>query len=211
MLSLAEKMALWANKEGVSEETREGLFEGVGADEDDKLDPAESSNYRKILIGSSRYEWLMSTLRRELRSANAISPDLAIRNRILEILPCGEVSRHRPPRSYDIIFELSWDILAGAGLASKFSDDEISVDDGCGSGSITVLHYAQDRWSSSGMPLLFLLDDLIQHRAVVSRCSRAFPPGSKHIISDLAVTIVLTLSSVPQVRQNYQPGSQTKP
>jgi len=182
-MSLAEKMALWVDKEEISQERLDDLFDGVDGDEDDKLDVPELLGYRNILTGSPPYEWLMSALRRELQGSGANFPDLEIRNQILEVLPSGEVSRHRPPRAYEVTFELSWDTLARCGFGKRLSDTEVSVDDekcGCES-SMTVLRYVQDRWPSSGTQLVFLLDDLAQSQVFLSRSSSSSSfPASKY-------------------------------
>jgi len=180
-MSLAEKMALWADKEKIAQPKRDDLFDGVDGDKDDKFDVPELLSYRNILAGSLPYEWLMATLRRELQGSGANSPDLEIRNQILEMLPSGEISRHRPPRAYDITFELSWDILARGGLGRKFSDTEMmSVDESGFESYMTVLRYVQDRWPSIGTRLVFLLDDLTQSQVFLSRSSFSISPASKY-------------------------------
>jgi hypothetical protein len=106
-MSLTEKMALWADKNDVAHEReREAVFEGV-ADENDSLETAETElmSYRNNLVGSPPYNWLMSTLRRDLRSCGS-APETAIRNQLLETLPSGEISRHRLPWTHDITFEI---------------------------------------------------------------------------------------------------------
>ncbi|KAK0648714.1 hypothetical protein B0T16DRAFT_408654 [Cercophora newfieldiana] len=166
-MSLSEKIALWVDKEQnfADEAERDDLFDGVAGDDDWGPDETVSWSYRNLLFGSPPYEWLMATLRREIRTSGA-SPESKIRNRILEALPCGEVSRHRPLRTHNVTFEVPWEAIMEAGRGSGLSYAEVRIDDGrSGHGSqpcvSTVLSYARKRWPSCGEQVLSVIDQLL--------------------------------------------------
>ncbi|KAK0611642.1 hypothetical protein B0T14DRAFT_333160 [Immersiella caudata] len=177
IMSLAEKMDLWANRNDVADERKhEDLFEGV-VDEDDKLDAAavELLSYRNNLVGSPPYNWLMSTLRRDLKSIGN-APEIAIRNQLLEMLPSGEISRRHPPKTHSVTFEIAWDILRtinGRPSEGKcFSGAEVYLENENSDGSlVNVLRYSQSRWPSGGEEFLSMLDAIRRHDSLMATSS----------------------------------------
>jgi len=183
-MSLAEKMALWADKEDVHHDEAEhaDLFDGVAVDGDDGLTMPELLSYRNVLLGSPPYEWLMSTLRRELLTSTTRTPDAKIRNQILRMLPCGEISRHHLPKVYNMTFGLPWDIFTdfwnsvgpgGLKAATVFLDGDYGF-----SQQTNILCYTQERWPFNGEHLLSVLDDLHTSSLPLKRSSRTSVAGT---------------------------------
>lgn len=174
-MSLAEKMALWANKEhdaNHENSERDDLFDGVSVDEDRALDQTAPWSYRDLLLGSPPYEWLMSTLRRELESSGAC-PESRIRNQILEGLPSGKISRHRQPQTHVVTFQIPWEVITRSNRGNPLSHAELHISNECAVHDFqphaTVKAYAQARWPSCGEQLLSAIDRLLAKNTALAR------------------------------------------
>ena len=143
-MPLVEKMALWAGKNDTGQHERvddEDLFEGVGEDDDDgDLDLPTVSAYRRAVIDSPSYRWLVSSLQREMslgvdHSAGTAS-GRGIKEFLFHKLPIGAVSKSRGPLTHEVAFEFRWDPFVSLHRVSPYAV----------SSTITLVHDAESRY-----------------------------------------------------------------
>ncbi|KAH6896532.1 hypothetical protein B0T10DRAFT_583101 [Thelonectria olida] len=171
-MSLSEKMALWAEKDGAqSELAEEAPFEGVSDDEDSRFDVIEISKYRSLVTESPPYRWLLSTLRKEMLlgvSSFNSKPKNEIKERILSELPPGVISKRKAPLVYHMKFHIPWDsatLLNGADGAAPNegalrSFPTFTADSGW-IHATSAEEYLQQMWPSSGRHLVHFMQQLV--------------------------------------------------
>jgi hypothetical protein len=115
-MSLSEKMSLWNSKATMDQDTipsSETLFDGVEDDEDESIGATALSAHSETIFKSKALTWLVSSLRNRLllQWETDGSQDLAvsrIRQKILQALPSGKISKRRPPPDHTLTFRLDW-------------------------------------------------------------------------------------------------------
>ncbi|OGM48282.1 hypothetical protein ABOM_002156 [Aspergillus bombycis] len=135
--------------------------------EDDDKDLPGLETYRKLIIDSPVYKWLLASLRREL-DLHPAEPNAreAIRKRILYSLPSSRiVSRYDQPTIYQVKFTLNWDLMAFV----KEQEYDISKEGFLGriititgtrknAQALTCLQYLHQTWQSFGASILQLVE-----------------------------------------------------
>lgn len=179
-MPLLEKMTMWDRKYDDSshlERLPDECFEGVPEIEDDEPAPPDNESYKALVLKNPLYNWLVSTLSRELSSipATLFEPALAktsIKSWLLMNLPSGEVSRHRSPLVFEVTFALPWHLflpndqqelpqntdgsgtlLAAIGIACTGNPEVLHTG--------FALDYMRTTWPYSGERMIRLLDHLV--------------------------------------------------
>jgi hypothetical protein len=170
-MSLSDKMALWAKKDGARSGPEEGpMFEGVSDYEEDRADEVVILKYRNLVTESPPYHWLLSTLRKEMaQRANDSETEMrdGIKESILGVLHSGVISKRRPPLVYEVTFQLPWDrVTLLEGMDKSASSDDVL-------GSILTFtsnsawfhansadEYLRRTWPSTGKHLVHLMQEL---------------------------------------------------
>ncbi|UNI23876.1 hypothetical protein JDV02_009668 [Purpureocillium takamizusanense] len=185
-MSLSEKMALWSRNEGSVTQGPECADASVMADEDlpdseagedrlsdgseqigvDGANAAELSAYMNLILDSHAYKWLLSSLRNETlltaTTGGGQSGDESIKAKILDKLPRCEISRHKAPMVYNVVFELTWNLSSFLHLLRDRSGSSLA-DDCCiigSSGSFQAMHslpYFKQTWANGAERLHRLL------------------------------------------------------
>jgi hypothetical protein len=220
-MSLLDKMGMWgrnSNKDKTHCDISD-LFEGVDDCEDEDSDQAELSVYRKAIVNSAAYEWLIASLIRESsfhwdESQPRIMVD-EVRHTILTQIPTGTISKRQAPCKHSASFELPWRTLEqrleeecvnrgiatlglaipGSVVATCSSSDQIQIS--------TVRQYMEQTWPSGGTGLLNVLQRVMDDR-----------PGtlirSKTASSCPLMTCMLTyLQSLFRTTQRLRPSLKT--
>jgi hypothetical protein len=115
-MSLLDKMALWAVKENLDTDhgdyrSSEELFEGVPEGEEEDPGLLDIYNYKTLITNSPPYQWLISALRHEMLLVALHGPDNkreSLKEKILDKLPSGLLSRRTTPTLYHTTFEVPW-------------------------------------------------------------------------------------------------------
>jgi len=115
-MSLSEKMNLWNSKATMDQDaipSSETLFDGVEDDEDESIGVTALSAHSETIFTSKALTWLVSSLRNRLllQWETDGSQDLAvsqIRQKILQALPSGKISKRQPPPDHQVAFRLDW-------------------------------------------------------------------------------------------------------
>ena len=173
-MSLVDKMSLWGQKSDVDGFIlgTSDLFEGVPDEEDQDVNPTEVLRYNKAIFSSGAYQWLIASLLRESHfhwdeSHSRVMVD-EIRQKILEKLPTGTISKKRGPKVYKVGFRLPWESLE---LRLKSEGSKRGISPGraihdtvvltCSSTdqiqATTIKQYLKQTWASGGAELLNVL------------------------------------------------------
>jgi hypothetical protein len=113
-MSLNDKMSMWDSKAGEDRSVIEtdDLYQGVKDDEDEITDRVDLPVYHKIILDSAAYEWFLASLRKEITLQwSATQPRVmveSIRQRILDQLPTGMISKRRALGGHEVKFDLQW-------------------------------------------------------------------------------------------------------
>lgn len=174
-MSLLDKMSMWDNKAGEIDTVAENdeLFEGVGDDDDEITNEVDLSKYHGVILKSPSYEWLLSSLKKEsslqwdLRQPRIMVEN--IRQKILDKLPAGTISKHRPLNACEVVFDLKWyDGDSGSALFSKLSTSEILLSELIAvtgsreeSQALTIEQYLRQTWPAYGLQVLGVLQRVI--------------------------------------------------
>ena len=179
-MSLNDKMNMWENRaieDNLVVESGD-LYQGVKDDEDDLIDRFDLTSYRKTILNSTAYEWLIASLRKESSLQwGATQPRVmieSIRLRILDKLPTATISKRRPLIVYKVKFDLQW----GTGIERRLEDELFNRLEIPGrsfaefltvTGSpeeaqaLTVKEYLSQTWPGSGPHLLDVLQKTINN------------------------------------------------
>jgi hypothetical protein len=131
----------------------------------------ELFTYRNFLFTTPAYEWLLSSLRRELFLAPAEPTFLqTIEQKILSSIPASnKVSKKRSADSYVIYFKIEWDPLAFIKEQGYTEEPHEAIEiaitlTGCSKDAqaLTCGQYMCQTWPSTGPRLLRLIKDLVR-------------------------------------------------
>ncbi|CZR60699.1 uncharacterized protein PAC_10595 [Phialocephala subalpina] len=144
-------------------------------DDDDEVDGEEkldSSPYREFILKTPAYEWLLTSLQREVALKRA-NPDLMenIGRAVLGALPSyrKNVSRKIPSQEYEAMFELEWDPLSFV-KEQKYTEspDEaleraITLTGTANDAqAVTTKEYLIQTWPATGTHVMRLVTDLVR-------------------------------------------------
>ena len=203
-MSTLEKISLWESKTEMNdpEVEKDDLFEGVGDDDEENMTNEDQLHlYDKVLLSSAAYDWFIAALRRECSlhwcpQQPRIMIE-GIRQKILQKLPSGKISKRRLPPEHHVTFQLWWRPLA-VGIRREqrrhqptpqttFSISEIVTATGSASEAqvATIEEYFNQTWPSKGMGLLRVLDGLVDAKSSYGKLadtrSLAHAKGISHI------------------------------
>lgn len=175
-MSLGDKMSLWDSKSGENGTVTENVefFEGVMDDDHEITNEVDMSMYYEIILRSPSYEWLLSSLKKECflqwdsRQSRIM---LDIRQKILDKLPTGTISKRRPYRGRRVQFVLQQnDDTDGENRLlwkpmSEILPSELITVTGCQeeSQALTVKQYMHQTWPTCGVQLLDALEMAITY------------------------------------------------
>lgn len=184
-MSLLDKMSMWDNKSSEIDTVTDlsisldllshiDFFEGVEDDDDEITNEVGLSMYHGIILKSPSYEWLLSSLRKEcFLQWGSRQPRIMVENirqKILDRLPTGTISKRRPLSACEVTFALQWEdtMDRGNGLFSKLIKSKILLSElitvtGCQeeSQALTVEQYLRQTWPMYGLELLNILQTAI--------------------------------------------------
>ncbi|KAE9362873.1 hypothetical protein N431DRAFT_424261, partial [Stipitochalara longipes BDJ] len=164
-MSLMDKMSMWNSK---SEQipsliSKDQLFEGVNNDDEDLLDPSDLNSFNQAVLGSTAYKWFLITLAKE-SSLQWRTSESRIRQKILDKLPTGTLSKRRSPNVHEITFRLGWGYHMKAILSEELRDpDRLCYDSIIATGTpleaqgLTIKQYLLQTWPMIGLQLLEVL------------------------------------------------------
>ncbi|KFX99399.1 hypothetical protein V490_01813 [Pseudogymnoascus sp. VKM F-3557] len=168
-MSLFDKVSMWQNRVSEIDTVPENdeLFEGVRDVDDEITNEVNLSMYNGIILKSPSYEWLLSSLKQE-RFLQWGSRH--IRQKILDKLPTGTISKRRPLGACEVTFNLQLDTTAdrGNGLFTKLITSEILLSKLITvtgyqkqSQALTVEQYLHQTWPTYSLQLLDILQKAI--------------------------------------------------
>jgi len=179
-MSLRDKMNMWENKAVEDDVVIESgdLYQGVKDDEDEIIDGVDLLSYRNTILNSAAYKRLLASMRKEFSLQwSATYPRVmieSIRQRILDKLPTGTISKRRALNVYEVKFDLQWGISTEGRLEDELLDrleipgrsfaEFVTV-----TGSpeeaqaLTIKEYLSQTWPGSGLRLLDILQKTIDH------------------------------------------------
>jgi hypothetical protein len=177
-MSAEEKVAIW-EKMAVSEgepsghDSSGGDEAGIDIPEDDELELADLEKYRHILIESSPYRWLVSSIHRE--SAMAVAgPNLAsaIRGQIVQKLGrLRTISLKAPPELSRVAFKVPLDLPAifeeqqyDVSAAEALPKVITLTGHGDNVQAVTCLDYMTQIWPQTGPAIIYLCQQLLDDR-----------------------------------------------
>lgn len=184
-MSLLDKMSMWGKKNSeINTVTgNDELFEGVRDDDDEITNEVGLSMYHGVILKSPSYEWLLSSLRNEcFLQWSSRQPRIMVENirqRILDRLPTGTISKRRPLSACEVTFDLQWDDTMDRenGLFAKLLTSEILLSElitvtGCQkeSQALTIEQYMGQTWPANGLQLL----NVLQKAIVYSHCDHRY-------------------------------------
>ncbi|KFZ11289.1 hypothetical protein V502_07623 [Pseudogymnoascus sp. VKM F-4520 (FW-2644)] len=184
-MSLLDKMNMWDKSSEIDTVTGNvELFEGVGDDDGEITNEVGLSIYHGIVLKSPSYEWLLSSLRNEFSLQwGSRQPRIMVENirqRILDRLPTGTISKRRPLSACEVTFDLQWDDTMdrqNGGLFAKLLTSEILLSElitvtGCQkeSQALTIEQYMRQTWPANGLQLL----NVLQKAIVYSNCDHRY-------------------------------------
>lgn len=176
-MSLLDKMSMWDSKSGENDTVTENdeFFKGV-RDDDDEIINIDLSMYHGIILNSPSYEWLLSSLRKEFfLQWGSRQPRIMVENirqKILDKLPTGTISKRHPLSACEVTFNLQWGYATEKlnGLFARLITSEILLSElvtitGCQeeSQALTVGQYLHQTWPAYGRQLLNVLQKAISH------------------------------------------------
>ncbi|OBT67903.1 hypothetical protein VE03_02433 [Pseudogymnoascus sp. 23342-1-I1] len=176
-MSLVDKMSMWDKSSEIDTISKnDEFFEGVRDDDDEITDEVGLSTYHGIVLKSPSYEWLLSSLRNEFSLQwGSRQPRIMVENirqKILDKLPTGTISKRRPLKVCRVTFGLQLDNTTdrGNGLIAKLMTSEILLSKlitvtGCQeeSQALTIEQYLRQTWPAYGVHLFNVLQETIDH------------------------------------------------
>lgn len=180
-MSIDDKMTMWGarSREEPREPESSDCFVGVSEDEIDQHEAVtqpELSLYKQTILDSPAYQWLVDSLFRESSFHwDDTQPRILVevRQKIVDELPTGVISRKREPNNHKVTFQLSWralqdrlqyersirnvgprDALFTSIVFTGSSDHEIQA--------TTVEQYLVQTWGTGGTQLLLVLHGLME-------------------------------------------------
>ncbi|ETS78521.1 hypothetical protein PFICI_10583 [Pestalotiopsis fici W106-1] len=182
-MSLAEKMEMWhqefSQEHSVFREDAPSKFEGVDdLEDDDPVSNSELSLYSKIILKSSAYRWLVSTLQTQASlcygDGHSTMAGDEIRQMVLKQLQTGTISKKQPPRTFATCFVLPgyWNTLRSRlnfydanGQTIRLQNIVVlSVSSDTDAQIATAGHYMRQMWQDAGTLLLQGFQDLVDGR-----------------------------------------------
>lgn len=152
-------------------------------EQDEASDMPELSTYRSFISNGASYEWLLSSLRRELFLVTA-KPNImkSIRKRIITSLPSShKLSRRLPAEAYTVTYVVQWnplDFLDEQGYQEEPGEALKGVITLTGSSedaqALSCAQYLCQTWPSTGGHILQLIMDIV--RAVPGIRQTCKPP-----------------------------------
>jgi hypothetical protein len=178
VMSLLDKMTLWSAKsvEDVQFPTEsDDLFDGVEDESDLELtEQMDLPTHYKLILESSAYKWFIENLKKEISlrwSTKQPRIMIDIRNRILNGLPTGVISKRRPPKTHEVKFHVQMDIkelqvrkyhARYNGTAFPLFSDRFSITGDADEAQIlTVRQYMSQTWPSAGIDILDLIEKVL--------------------------------------------------
>lgn len=164
-MSILDKMSMWISKTGQDYPIHHNadLFEGVKGDEEDPIDQIELSTYHKIILDSPAYEWFLSNVVKEsIIKLETSQP--RIRQRILDELPTGIISKRRNPKVYAVTFDVEWQHTMEERLRHELSEESkypkqffrefiVMTGSRCEAQGLTIKEYLTQTWPMTGLKL----------------------------------------------------------
>lgn len=122
-MSVLDKMSMWMSKaeQDHSAQPKGDLFEGVKEVEEDSINQVELSGYHSIIVESPAYKWFLTNVANEF-NLQLGTPQPRIRQRILDELPTGTISKQRNPYTYEVTIDLEWH----QPMEKRFQDELLS-------------------------------------------------------------------------------------
>ncbi|KAH6999534.1 hypothetical protein EDB80DRAFT_117897 [Ilyonectria destructans] len=175
-VSLSDKMSFWYDQAKKDDTIMDkgALFKGVKDMDDEEIPQAEISAYKRAVFGSAAYSRLIATISNEQwidrggTKARALVE--RIRNRILDALPTGSMSKRRLPTLSGVVFRLQWrpwelrleqeGARHGLAMSQAFSDAITVTGSSDVSQATTIRTYLYNTWPSSSINLLLLLQQV---------------------------------------------------
>jgi hypothetical protein len=190
-MSVIDKMRMWTSKAGQdhSVHSKEELFEGVKDEEEDAIDQSELSAYHNIIVDSPAYQWLLTNLSNEFL-LQSWTTEPRIRQRILDKLPTGTISKQRSPDIHEFTFELELNnamqesILNGFPQHRRLSNRSfrsffVLTGSPWEAQGLTVEQYLAQTWPITGLQLIDALEkattNLARHSLGKSETPDNFP------------------------------------
>lgn len=153
------------------EEQEEQAEQAEQAEQDEESDMPELSVYQSFISNIASYEWLLSSLRRELFLAPA-KPNImeAIRNKILTSLPSSHrLSRRLSAEAYTVTYVVQWnplDFLDEQGYQEEPGEALKGVITLTGSSedaqALSCAQYLCQTWPSTGGYILQLIMEIVR-------------------------------------------------
>ena len=177
-MSLMDKMGMWDRKASVvdTEVEKDDFFSGVKDAEEEDIEPATLPAYIKTVLDSSSYEWFIASLKKQLLlQLNAMQPHNtveAIRQRILEKLPTGSISKKHAPYAHTVTFDIDWqeamekrlrnEVLEPSLRSSGSLFDYMTVTGSPDEAqALTIRQYMNQTWPANGLQLLDILQGML--------------------------------------------------
>jgi hypothetical protein len=172
-MSIFDKMNMWISKTGQDYPIHHNadFFEGVKDDDEDLIDQSELDAYHKIILDSPAYEWFLSNVVKESIIKLEISQP-RIRQRILDKLPTGIISKHRIPKAYEVTFDLEWQHTMEERLRHELSEESkypkpffrefiVMTGSPCEAQGLTIKEYLTQTWPVTGLKLFDALGNAV--------------------------------------------------
>jgi hypothetical protein len=180
-MSLHDKMSMWNSKAGEDRLVIEtdDLYQGVKDDEDEITDRVGLPEYHKIILNSAAYEWFLASLKKEITLQWSVTQPRvmveSIRQRILDQLPTGTISKRKALGGHEVQFDLQCGDTFKRWLKHENFDQLIRPDQlftelitVTGSAdeaqALTIKQYLSQTWPTSGLRLLDVLENTINSR-----------------------------------------------
>jgi hypothetical protein len=205
-MSVLDKMRMWMSKAGQDHtvHSKEKFFVGVRDDEEDSIDQSELSAYHNIIVESPAYQWLLTNMAKE-SNLQLGTPQPRIRQRILDKLPTGTISKRRSPDIHEVTFELRWEdameeyfryeLPEQRRLSNRsFQSFVVLTGSPREAQGLTLEQYLAQTWPTAGLQLLFSL-----HAAVInhSHLHTVDLPGNTRLSTRILHSRLIVTSTGP--------------
>ena len=136
-----------------------------------ETDIPKLQTYLNYVLQFLDYEWLLTNLRREILLAPSMANTLRnIRLKITEILPMShEVSSKKSSQTYNIIFEVDWDLLDFLKAQDYEAEAHVAVENvitltggPSDAQALTCGQYLCQTWPLSGHQIMRLIQDVLR-------------------------------------------------
>lgn len=180
-----EKVTTWFDTEDPRDEDTETVILKRGIVHDDKTRSLPEDKFRDVIFKLPAYEWLLSSLRRELLMASIeLNSMRKIRNKIFDSLPCShqKVSRKRSVEPSFLVFKIDWDPLAfvkeqayGVGFDVAVESAIILTGSAGDAQAVTCGQYFRQTWPLTGGHLIEFLKKVVRNRRCEPKTCKAMP------------------------------------